>query len=72
MVPREGIEPSWPCGRKILSLVCLPVPPSRQKTIKQVDYTLPKTSVNYFFRQLPKRRRPNQPAPTVKKGPNLI
>jgi putative transposase len=27
LVPREGIEPSWPCDRQILSLLRIPVPP---------------------------------------------
>ena len=26
-MPREGIEPSWPCDRQILSLLRIPVPP---------------------------------------------
>jgi predicted RNA-binding protein with RPS1 domain len=31
MVPREGIEPSIPCGPRILSPVRIPVPPPRHK-----------------------------------------
>src|SRR5690349_8004145 len=27
MVPRAGIEPAWPCGRRILSPLRLPIPP---------------------------------------------
>ena len=27
LVPTEGVEPSWPCGRWILSPVRLPIPP---------------------------------------------
>ena len=27
MVPGAGVEPALPCGNKILSLACLPVPP---------------------------------------------
>lgn len=30
MVPEEGIEPSIPCGPRILSPVRIPVPPPRQ------------------------------------------
>lgn len=30
MVPGEGLEPSLPCRNQILSLACLPVPPSRR------------------------------------------
>ena len=28
MVPGAGIEPAWPSGREILSLLCLPISPS--------------------------------------------
>ncbi len=36
MVPGEGVEPTRPCGRKILSLLRLPIPPSgRTKAAKQ-------------------------------------
>ena len=27
MVPGAGLEPARPCGREILSLLCLPIPP---------------------------------------------
>ena len=30
LVPGAGIEPALPCGNEILSLGCLPIPPSRQ------------------------------------------
>ena len=32
LVPRAGFEPAQPCGHKILSLACLPIPPPRQQT----------------------------------------
>ena len=31
MVPEAGLEPACPNGREILSLLCLPIPPFRQK-----------------------------------------
>ena len=31
LVPREGLEPSWDCSRQILSLLRLPISPSRLK-----------------------------------------
>ena len=31
MVPEAGLEPACPVGREILSLLCLPIPPFRQK-----------------------------------------
>ena len=34
VVPGEGIEPSWPCGRQILSLLRIPVPPSRPRNAR--------------------------------------
>ena len=30
MVPGEGVEPTWPCGRGILNPLRLPVSPSRR------------------------------------------
>ena len=30
MVPRAGLEPARPNGHQILSLTCLPIPPSRR------------------------------------------
>src|SRR3989338_4662285 len=30
MVPQEGLEPPSPCGRELLRLVCLPIPPLRR------------------------------------------
>jgi hypothetical protein len=33
LVPREGIEPSWPCDRQILSLLRIPVPPPGRATV---------------------------------------
>lgn len=32
-VPGVGLEPTRPKGHKILSLACLPIPPSRRATI---------------------------------------
>lgn len=37
MVPAAGVEPARPYDRQILSLLCLPIPPSGQ------------TSENYLF-----------------------
>ena len=34
-VPGVGLEPTRPKGHKILSLACLPIPPSRQKSSKK-------------------------------------
>ena len=31
MVPMEGLEPTLPNGKEILSLSCLPIPPHRHK-----------------------------------------
>lgn len=30
-MPGAGLEPAWPCDRKILSLECIPVSPPGQK-----------------------------------------
>lgn len=32
LIPGTGLEPVRPCGQEILSLLCLPVPPSRQQS----------------------------------------
>ncbi len=32
-VPGAGLEPARPKGQEILSLSCLPIPPSRQKEL---------------------------------------
>jgi hypothetical protein len=37
VVPEEGLEPTQPCGYRILSPARLPIPPLRQGSIKQVS-----------------------------------
>lgn len=36
MVPEEGLEPSIPCGPRILSPVRIPIPPPRRKCFLEV------------------------------------
>src|SRR2546425_11930651 len=50
MVPGEGVEPSRPCGHRILSPARLPIPPSRPSALT-CDFSL-----------LPSADRPSKPA----------
>ena len=45
MVPREGFEPSIPCGRYHLKVVRMPVPPPGQNVYKYTD--LPRICSQY-------------------------
>ena len=44
MVPGEGIEPSLPCGNRILNPARLPIPPSGQSGSRMFD-TLPMDAI---------------------------
>ena len=39
-MPAAGVEPARPCERQILSLLCLPIPPSRQHEIIGIVFHL--------------------------------
>ena len=39
-VPETGIEPAHPCGRQILSLLRLPIPPPGLKKLLAASYKL--------------------------------
>lgn len=56
MVPREGVEPSRPHDRRILSPLCLPVPPSGQGgdnvgflEKKAIDFGVSLGNTKYFY-----------------------
>lgn len=48
MVVKAGIEPAHPNGRKILNLVCLPIPPLNHME-KNNKYTYGKLSISVYL-----------------------
>jgi hypothetical protein len=49
MVREKGFEPLWPCGRQLLRLVRLPVPPLPQRRAA-ITLTIPKCLVLALLR----------------------
>ena len=48
MVPGKGVEPSRPFGQRILSPLCLPIPPPRHKTLNTINIFLDINIFNVF------------------------
>ena len=51
MVRTAGLEPAWPIGRQILSLLCIPIPPRPlSRNIKHDNASVGRDLNDLFFR----------------------